>query len=164
MGLSVIEKRAGRAFREGAQLALAVAWADFPDSAPCSAQVSFFRHECPVVKGRTRAIRLDDVTLASPEIWVCWNEGGLALEALFPSEAQQRLDSGIVAEYEVILAGKFSFTYKSGKCGHCGMTAMSREGVLKDARPGGKIRQDDLGQSSSLPNDIEMIKREAGLT
>jgi hypothetical protein len=162
MALSKAEKCAGRMFREGAEWLLAIAWQGSPDSMPCSAQVSFFRHECPKVEGRTRAIRLEDVTVASPEIWVCWNEDTEELEALTPQDAQSRLDGGAVVEYEQILAGKFAFTWKQGKCGRCGAVAMSREGVLSDARPGPKLRQADL--SNAAGPTIVVQKREAGLT
>ncbi len=164
MALTAVEKCAGRLFRVKAEWALGAALLDFPDSAPCSAQVSFFRHPCEAVKGRTRAIRLADVTITSPEIWVCWDEDAGELRALTPQEAQERLDDGAVAEYETILAGKFSFTWKRGKCGHCDLIALSREGVFADARPAGKVRQGDLGQEGAWPADLATLKREVGLT
>jgi hypothetical protein len=164
MALSVVEKCAGRRFREGAELLLAAAWTDWPDSMPCSEKISFFRHPCEAVKGRTRAIRLEDMVVSSPEIWVCWDEGSEVLEAMAPETAQGRLDAGVVAEYEQILAGKFTFTWKQGKCGHCHRMALSREGELKDARPGAKLTQGDLGSPASLPIDVTVFKREVGLT
>jgi hypothetical protein len=160
MALTPVDKCAGRRFRADAEFALAEAWLMFPKAVPCSAQVRFFRHECPVVKGRTRAIRLDDRTLTSPEIWVCWT--GSELEAISQSEAQQRLADGIVAEYEQVLAGKFSFTWKAGRCGHCELTAMSREGVLEDARPVQADAQGDLASSVGWPGGLPSLKREVG--
>jgi hypothetical protein len=164
MALTVVEKCAGKRFRESAELLLGTAWSDSPDSMPCSEKISFFRHPCPEVQGRTRAIRLEDMTVTSPEIWVCWNEDSEELEALTPGEAQKRLDTGVVAEYEQILAGKFSYTWKRGKCGHCHQVAMSRAGELKDARRSVKETQTDLGAQASQPIDITVFNREVGLT
>jgi hypothetical protein len=162
MALTAIEKCAGKMFRAGAESLLAEAWRIAPDSAPCSEKVAFFRHPCKQVKGRTRAIRLEDVTVTSPEIWVCWTDD--VLEALTPAQAQLRLEIGEVAEYEQVLAGKFTFTWKRGRCGHCNLRAMSREGELKDMRPGRKIAQDDAGGPAPWPTDIASLKREVGLT
>jgi hypothetical protein len=162
MPLTEVEKCAGREFRKRAEVVLEVAWADFPDCTPCSAQVSFFRHECPAVKGRTRAVQLKDMTLISPEIWVCWNEGVLVAIGGVP-EAQQRLADGIVDEYEQVLAGKFSFTWKQGKCSHCQLPVMSREGVLKDNRATVKIEQGDLAIPGAWPGGFPALRRESGL-
>lgn len=160
MGLTAVEKVAGRRFRTEAQAVLAAALLDFPESVPCSGQIRFFRHECPTVKGRTRAVRLDDMTLLSPEIWVGCGEDAGEAQAFTPVEAAQRLEAGMVAEYEQVLAGKFSFTWKAGKCGHCGMMVTSREGVLKDVRLAPKIRQDNLSDPVGNPGGIEALKRE----
>jgi hypothetical protein len=161
VALTEIEKCAGRWFRDGAESVFAAAWALFPASAECSPQVRFFRHECPAVKGRTRAVRLEDMTLTSPEIWVYWN--GTALEAVSPQQAQQRLADGVVVEYEQVLAGKFSFTWKQGKCRHCGLSVISREGVLKDVRAAPKIEQGDLAIPGVWPGGIQAATREMGL-
>lgn len=162
MALTVVEKCAGRLFRERAEHILGIAWLDAPDSMPCSEKISFFRHPCVAVKGRTRAINLKDMTFTSPEIWVCWNETETELQAMTPAEAQKRLEAGEVAEYEQILAGKFTYTWKRGECGHCHQVAMSRVGELKDARPAAKIRQADL--APNIDPGVIVVKREAGLT
>jgi len=160
--LNAVEKCAGRKFRAGADTVLAASLLDFPDSAPCSVRARFYRHECSAVKGRTRAIRLDDRMLASPEIWVTAGEDG-NLEALFQDEAQRRLELGAVAEYQQVLAGKFTFTWKHGKCGHCGLAAISREGVLADARPATVVHQDDLASPAVPAGGIKALKREVGM-
>jgi hypothetical protein len=162
MALTEVEKCAGRLFRGMAEQVLAVAWTDFPDCAPCSPQVSFFRHECSAAKGRTRAVLLRDMTLVSPEIWVSWENDKLMCRS--PREAQQRMEEGVVAEYETVLAGKFEFTWKQGKCGRCQLTVLSREGVLKDARPAFKIKQGDLAAYGGSGNGgIDSFKREGDL-
>jgi hypothetical protein len=163
VALTAVEKCAGKLFREGAMRVLDHAWDDSPDSMPCSEKISFFRHPCVAVKGRTRAIQLKDMTLTSPEIWVCWNEVDEMFEALTPVQAQQRLETGEVAEYEQVLAGKFTFTWKRGECGHCHQVAMSRAGELRDVRPTNKIQQGDLGQQPPGPPSIAALNREVGL-
>lgn len=161
--LSPVEKCAGRFFRDQAEMNMAAALLDFPDSAPCSAQVAFYRHPCKMVKGRTRAIQLKDMMLISPEIWVCWHDDTESYEALSAVEAQVRLNAGVVAEYETVLAGKFTYAWKQGKCGHCDLIAISREGVFKDARPAAKLPQNDLQVQPAWPKDLAALKREVGL-
>lgn len=120
---------------------LAAAWGDFPDSAPCSAQVKFYRHECAMSAGRTRSVPLQDVKVTSQEVLVNWNKGDPRI--LTRPEAEE-LATRQAVELDVVLAGKFSFTWKNGKCGKCGLTVMSREGVFRDARPREGLTQDDL--------------------
>lgn len=152
-GLTALEKAAGRHFRGAAEQVLAVSLLDHPDSAPCSYRVKFFRHEC-AVEGRTRSVRLEDMTLTSPEMLVSIRGGELAvIEAAL---AERLVSYGMPVEYEVILAGKFSFSWKYGECGRCGLTVMSREGVLKDERP----RQPEKVQRDLMSGMPPLVMRE----
>ena len=150
MALTAVEKCAGLWFRKGAEQVLTQDLLDNPDSAPCSALTMFFRHECPQRKGRTRSIRLDERSLTSPEMWVTVREGKLAV--ISPSEAQYLVDQGEAVEAEHVLAGKFSFTWKKGQCRKCGLTAVSREGILRDLRPERGARQGDLSSFAQGPS------------
>lgn len=141
MTLTFIEKTAGREFRDKARYALAAALLDCPGSAPCDPLARFYRHECPEQEGRTRSIQLSPVTITSPEIWVTWvkkpGEGQAegSWTAISQEEAANLVSLGKAVEAEQVLAGKFSFTWKKGRCARCGMTVISREGILRDARP-----------------------------
>lgn len=160
MALNQVEKCAGRMFRSAAEEVLAAALMDFPDSAPCSAQAEYFRHGCNR-GGRTRSVHLEDITLTSPELWVTWADGG-GLRVISRAEAETRVAGGEAVEFETVLAGKFSFTWKKGSCPSCHLTAISREGVFRDARPLGSSRQDDLAVFSQgmLVRDTAGLRRE----
>ncbi len=158
MTLNRFEKVAGRSFRAGAEALLATSLLENPDSAACSPHVLFFRHECSAVRGRTRAIQLEDVILTSPELWVTWD--GDSLMAISRQEATDLATGGQPVETEIILAGKFTFTWKRGKCAKCGLEVMSREGAFKDARPGKKWSQEDLASLTSGYKDIDPKGRE----
>lgn len=142
MGLSRIEKCAGRWFRGEAEKLLAASLIDFPDSAPCSPHVYRYRHPCPEVAGRTRSIALQDVIVSSPEIWVSWN--GDDVQVITRGEAEALVAAGTAVEFETVLAGKFEFTWKNGRCDKCGLRAISREGEFSDARPVHGMQQEDL--------------------
>lgn len=142
MALNRFEKVAGRAFRDHARKLLAISWEDFPDAAPCSARVRFYRHECSAVSGRTRSIALQECVVTSQEILVTWD--GDRLLVLSAAEAESLVASGKPVETEVILAGKFTFTWKHGMCDRCRLMVLSREGSFRDARPRPALTQDDL--------------------
>ena len=148
MTLNRFEKAAGKSFRAEATRDLALSLASFPDSVPCSPYVSYFRHECPAVKGRTRSVILEDITLASPQILVTW--GGEDYEVISADEAEAAVAAGHPVEAEVILAGKFTFSWVRGKCGKCGLVVMSREGVFRDARPDKGEAQADLASLTGV--------------
>lgn len=158
MTLNRFEKVAGRSFRDGAEALLAISLLENPDSAACSPHVAFFRHECSAVRGRTRAIALEDVTLTSPEIWVTWD--GDALTVISKEEALCLAVEGQPVETEIILAGKFTFTWKRGKCARCALEVMSREGSFRDARPGKARTQEDLASLTAGYKDINPKGRE----
>lgn len=161
MALTAIEKCAGKAFRDGSEALLVAAVADHPYSAPCSALAEYYRHEC-VREGRTRSVRLADISLTSPELWVTWDGDGLRV--IGRDEAEQLVADGEPVEFEAVLAGKFSFTWKMGSCNLCHLTAISREGVFRDARPLLSARQDDLATFSQgmVTRNTAGVKRETG--
>jgi hypothetical protein len=115
--------------------------ADFADCAPCSAHVQFYRHECSRQLGRTRSIQLKDMTYTSPELWVTWHDDELTV--ITRDAAEFLVSKGEPVEFEAVLAGKFSFTWKTGVCAKCGLLAAS-EGVFRDARPQPVTKQGDL--------------------
>jgi hypothetical protein len=157
MTLTNVEKTAGRWFRDRAEMALATALADFPDSAPCSALARFYRHECAKQEGRTRSIPLNAVTLHSPEIWVTWHAGDDTAPAspawvvISREDAEDLVAAGDPVEVEQVLAEKFNFTWTQGLCAKCGQRVLSREGVLRDARPGKASPPGDLAAFSQRP-------------
>lgn len=160
MGLTVVERYARDLFRDTAQARLASPDAPGGDSAiDCPSVLSVWRHECPLQEGRTRPIRLDSVRWINPEIWVAWSfnrteqidraiaeqwdkhalqalilENG-HFEALWPAEAERRMQAGTVAEYEVIIGGRFSFSWRHGQCRKCHMHIRSRDGLLGENAP-----------------------------
>jgi len=142
VSLNRFEKVAGRLFREEARKSLAISLAESPEYAPCDPTISFFRHDCEAEEGRTRSIQLFDVTLCSPELWVTWS--GEELFVIAQDRAASLVAEGTPVEAEVILAGKFSFTWKRGTCRNCGLVAISPDGLFRDARPRKGLSQDDL--------------------
>lgn len=162
MALSEFEKTAGRSFRKSARQALNAVRAEHPDAAPTSESVRYYRHECSAVKGRTRAILLEDRTLTSPEIWVTWT--GTQLRVISQEEAQQIVRRGDPLEFETVLAGKFSYTWKYGKCHSCYLEVLSRDGVFKDARPLPAMQQEDLAIfTGGMENRATRAMRREGL-
>lgn len=160
MGLTMFEKAAGRLFRDAAVRRLSDPDAPGGDeAASCPPVLAVWRHECEVREGRTRPIRLDVIRWTSPEIWVTWDVNineALAevigerqspaearatilahsrLEAIWPREAEDRLQRGRVAEYEVIVAGRFSFDWVHGECRGCRMHVRSRDGIFGENVP-----------------------------
>lgn len=104
MSLTRQEKTAGRAFRDAAQAQLlASIEADPPDHLVPNF-LAYYRHTCPAREGRSTALELREVYVASPS----YPEQGVA-------------------------AGRFAFIYKQGSCRGCGQTARSRAGRLVDA-------------------------------
>jgi hypothetical protein len=95
--------------------------------------VQFYRHECPEQQGRTRSFPLKDLTYTSPELWVTWADG--EMRVISPQEAEDLVAAGEVVEFETVLAGQFSFTWKQGECRFCHLVAVSTDSILKDARP-----------------------------
>jgi hypothetical protein len=159
MTLTSVEKTAGRWFSDKAKNALAVALADFPDSAPCSGLAKFYRHECPKQEGRTRSIQLTPVSLRSPEIWVAWVSQSPVIpgvptgswSVISREEAEDLVAAGDPVEVEQVLAGKFNFTWKRGQCPKCKLMVLSREGILRDSRPGKAQPPGDLAAFSQRP-------------
>lgn len=130
--LTDAERVAGTAFRESARLTLAEAWRAFPDAAPCDPRLRFFRHQCSARTGRTRSVALAEETETSAEAWVGWKDGALAV--LDPDAVRAQVAAGEAVEFEVVLAGKFNFTWRRGTCPKCELRVMSRDGTLREAR------------------------------
>jgi hypothetical protein len=143
MALTNFEKCAGKWWRDVKAEPFRLARAD--GCAPCSPRVAFYRHECAEQEGRTRSIALGQEGFRSPEIWVTWS--GDDLKVIGRDEAEELVAKGEPVEFEVILAGKFSYDWKTGECPRCHLKVIS-EGVFKDARPLPAARQDDLASFS----------------
>lgn len=159
MGLTQVEKTAGRWFRASAQAMLEQSWAAAPEAAPTSSYVRFYRHNCEAVKGRTRAVTLDEVKVVSPEIWVTLGDEG-ELKVISREDAEAVVAGGDPLEFEAVLAGKFEYVWRTGECGHCHLQVLSGEGILNDARPLRGPRQDDL---ASLSGGLRMFRATPGL-
>jgi hypothetical protein len=142
MALTAVEKCAGKWFRDQAAKELEQERRAGGESAACSPQVRYFRHECPRQEGRTRSISLGETVLTSPETWVTWK--GDALGVISREEAERLVAADTPVEFETVLAGKFSFTFKTGRCPKCRLQVVSAEGVLRDARPVLSSQQGDL--------------------
>lgn len=105
MGLTAVEKVAGRLFRDTCDQGLEDLNAVDPPDDPVPFYLGHYRHLCPARKNKSKAIELKERYIVSP---------------IYPDEGVQ--------------AGRFAYIYREGKCLNCGRTARSEKGWLADGR------------------------------
>lgn len=165
MALTAPEKAAGRLFREAARLQLARPDAPGgPSAAECPAVVAVWRHKCPAQEGRTRPVQLHREEWVNPEVWVTWGGSAFAdnplnasgWKAMWRYQAEELLQQGITAEYQVIVMGRFSFTWVHGVCRKCELAVRSRDGIFAE-----KVgRMEPEGSAAEKP--VKMLFPEMG--
>jgi hypothetical protein len=103
VGLTDVEKHAGRLFRNVVELYLSnLNLVDPPDFSPPHF-LALLRHLCPARNDRSTAIELHERYMASP---------------IYPVEG--------------VPAGRFGFIFREGECRGCGRTARSGSGRIVD--------------------------------
>lgn len=123
MGLTALEKQAGRAFRDVRQAVLdALNEADPPGEfvLPLWRVV---RHECPAAGGASTGITLREVNEPSPAYLACYCS---TVGQAGPDFPHGDCDGAKV----VSAAGRFAFIWKEGKCSGagCGLAVRTRTG------------------------------------
>lgn len=103
MGLTAVEKNAGRIFRTDSQMFLAALNEKDPPTYDVPFFLGLFRHICSAKNSRSVAMELKEQYLVSP---------------IYPVEN--------------VPAGRFGYLYREGRCRACGQTARSRAGRLVD--------------------------------
>jgi hypothetical protein len=123
MTLTTAEKLAGRAFRAERQAALDA----LNEASPPGEYVLVFwrvvRHACKAVGGASIGISLRAHCVASPEYQVCYCGAVGATDWHFPHDD---CDGGKV----IAADGRFTWTWKEGKCSGCGQAVRTRTGRL----------------------------------
>jgi hypothetical protein len=124
MGLSDLEKKAGRVFLAGCQRELDELNAARPPGGHALPLWRVVRHQCPSRGGASVGIELHEHYEASPELWVCYC-GVIQpfVRYVFPHEDCQ---GGKPAAAEGLLA----FVWKDGRCADCGLVVRSARGQL----------------------------------
>ena len=131
MGLTQVEKIAGRAFRDSAQAALTESLATEPPFYKAPNFLSHWRHECPGNRGISMAIALKERYVMSPAYLVDPDAGLAVLYASVITETEPIIPKG----WEFIPAGRFGFVYKEGRCSAsgCARSVRSPAGKVVDA-------------------------------
>lgn len=128
MSLEPEEKVAGRLFRVQQQQFLDDVNADEPPTHWVPHVLALLRHRCPARDGRSTALELREVYIASDKI-VVESDGGvhtaLWWSAWWPGRAS-------VVDTWIVQAGRFGFLYRDGRCRSCQQTARSQTGRLVD--------------------------------
>lgn len=106
MGLTAVEKRAGRQFRDERTAWLSELNRVDPATYQPPVFIGIYRHLCPARNNRSTAMELKERYVTSPQ----YVEGGL-----------------------LVAAGRFGYLYREGQCRACGQTARSGVGRLVDA-------------------------------
>lgn len=103
MGLTDLEKKAGRRFRDDCSARLLAV----NETSPATFEVPFFlgvyRHLCPSRNGRSTGLELKEQYWISP---------------IYPEES--------------VPAGRFGYLFREGRCRACGQSARSQVGRLVD--------------------------------
>jgi hypothetical protein len=129
MGLTALEKQAGRAFRDAAQAVLDSRNRLDPPGVFVLPLWRVVRHECPAAGGASIGITLREECEESPEYWGCYC--GTVTTWGTPNFPHEDCDGSSV----IAVVGRFAFVWKEGKCSGCGLTVRTRRGRFVADRP-----------------------------
>lgn len=123
LGLTSAQKRAGRKFREVAEVQVGLPWPEDTETRPL--QVRHVRHVCSLHQGRTWGLELREHYITSPKMYVCY------CSAVLLERAHRDCQGSVVVE-----EGLFAYVWTYGRC-QCGFEACSDGGqvVVRADRP-----------------------------
>lgn len=146
MTLSVVEKQAGRLFRDGRQAVLDALNAEDPPGGDALAWWEVYGHDCPAAAGARTGIRLREHYEVSGLYLAC---GCFAIGEPgdgFPHAACKGSAAAI------LLPGRLAFIWKEGRC-RCGLLVRSSRGITVVAADRPPRRRPRGGQASAHPGD-----------